>query len=143
MIQINFFTKFEQNTTFHVLEKKSKKVTFFRFSELKIDVWLKMSGLSRKYEDFFLQFFKSLSDVILVKMKKTSKKVQKNDTNQLLHKIWAKRDFSCFSKKVEKSHFFSFFEAQNWCLTKNVSFVKKIRRFFFLMFLITFWRYSA
>ena len=38
MIPINFYTKFGQNTTFHVLEKKSKKVTFFRFSKVKIDV---------------------------------------------------------------------------------------------------------
>ena len=68
-------------------------------------------------------------------MKKTSKKLEKNDPNQLLHKIWAKHDFSCFRKKVEKSHFFSVFKTQNWCLTKNVSFVEKIWRIFFLKFL--------
>ena len=106
MILIKFYTKFEQNATFHVFEKKSKNVTFFRFSKLKIDVWLKMSVLSKIMEIFFLEFFKSLSDAILLKMKKTSKKLDKNDPNQLLHKIWAKHDFSCFRKKVEKSHFF-------------------------------------
>ena len=71
----------------------------------------------------------------MLKLKKTFKKLEKNDTNQLLQKIWAKHDFSCFRKKVEKSHFFSFFETQNRCLTKNVSFVEKIRRFFFFNFL--------
>ena len=36
--------------------------------------------------------------------------------------------FHILEKKGEKSHFFSFFETQNRCLTKNVSFVKKIRK---------------
>ena len=52
-----------------------------------------------------------------------------------LHKIWAKHDFSCFRKKVEKSHFLSFFETQNRCLTKNVSFVEKMCSIFFFDFL--------
>ena len=109
MILINFYTKFEQNTTFHVFEKKSKKVTFFRFSNLKIDVWLKMSVLSKIMENFFLEFFKSLSNAILLKMKKTSKKLDKNDPNQVLHKIWAKHDFSCFRKKSRKKLLFFVF----------------------------------
>ena len=86
-------------------------------------------------EIFFLNFFKSLFDFILLQMNTTSKKIEKNDKNQLLHKIGAKHDFSIFRKKVEKSHFFSFLETQNRCLTKNVSFVKKMWRFFFLNFL--------
>ena len=68
-------------------------------------------------------------------MRKTSKKLEKNDTHQLLHKTWAKHDFSCFRKKVEKSHFFSFFETRKWCLTKNVGFVEKMCRIFFFNFL--------
>ena len=115
-------------------KKSRKKSLFFRFSNLKIDVWLKMSVLSKIMENFFLEFFKSLSDAILLKMKKTSKKLDKNDPNQVLHKIWAKHDFSCFRKKVEKCHFFSVFETQNRCLTKNVSFVEEIRRIFFRSF---------
>ena len=43
--------------------------------------------------------------------------------------------FHVFEKKVEKSHFFSFFDTQNRCLTKYVSFVEKMWRFFFLNFL--------
>ena len=85
--------------------------------------------------NFFLWFFKSLSNAILLKMKKTSKKIEKKDRHQLLHKIWAKHDFSCFRKKVEKSHFFSFFETRKWCLTKNVGFVEKMWRIFFFNFL--------
>ena len=68
-------------------------------------------------------------------MNTTSKKLEKNDTNKLLHKIWAKHDFSCFRKKVEKSDFFSFLETPNRCLTKNVSFGKKMWIFFFINFL--------
>ena len=33
MIHIKFYTKFGQNTTFHILEKKSEKSHFFSFFE--------------------------------------------------------------------------------------------------------------
>ena len=70
--------------------------------------------------------------------------MKKNDTNTLLHKIWAKHNFSCYrKKKVETNHFFSFFETQNWCLKKKISFVKKVRIFFIFNFLITFWYHFA
>ena len=42
--------------------------------------------------------------------------------------------FHVFAKKVEKSHFFSFFGSQNRCHTKNFNFVEKIQRFFFFNF---------
>ena len=116
-------------------EKKSKKVTFFHFSELKIDVWLKMSVWSSKYRQFFSSIFKSFSDTILLKMKKTSKKVKKMIPINFYTTFGQNTTFHVLEKKVEKSHFFSFFETQNRCVTKNVSFVKKIRTIFFFDFL--------
>ena len=135
-IPINFYTKFWQNTTFHILGKKVENSHFFPFFETQNRCLTKnVSFVEEIRRIFFRSFFKSHSIAILLKKRKISKQIEKSDTNQLLHKIWAKYDFSCFRKKIEQNHFFSFFKTQNRCLTKNVSFVEKIRRFFFFNFL--------
>ena len=51
-------------------EKRIKMICF---------VWLKSQFFRKNMEIFFLEFFKSLSDTIFLKMKKTSKKIGKND----------------------------------------------------------------
>ena len=109
-------------------KKNSKKVTFFHFSKLKIDVWLKMPVLSRKWLKKYFLIFKSLSDAFPLQIRKTSKNTWK------CTKFGQNTTFHVSEKKLEKSNFFSFFETQNRCLTKNVSFVKKMRKKYSLIF---------
>ena len=138
-----YHAMFKQNLVktrvFMFSKKKSKKVTFFHFSKLKIDVWLKMSIWSRKYEEFYFCFFKLLLRPFRSKWKKLQKKMKKMIPYNFNTKFGQNTTFHVLEKKVKKSHFFSFLETQNRYLTKYVSLAKKKRRIFYLLFQITFW----
>ena len=131
MIQIKFYTNLGQNTTSHVLEKKVDKTHFFSFFETQNWCLTKNVSFIKKMRRFFwLNFSNHFLTPFCLKWKKLQKQLEKMIQIKFYTNFGQNTTFHVLEKKVEKTHFFSFFETQNWCLTKNVSFVKKIQRFF-------------
>ena len=136
MIHNNFYTKFEQNTTFDVFDKKVEKSHFFSFFETQNRCLTKnVSFVKKMWRFFILNFLNHFLTSFSFKWAQLQKKLKKLIHNNFYTIFEQNTTFHVFEKKVEKSYFFSFFETQNWGLTKNISFIKKMWRFFFLNFL--------
>ena len=129
---------------FSCFRKKSrKKSLFFIFRNSKSMSDKKCKFCRENTEIFFFNFLNHFLTLFCLKWKKFQKNLTKMIQINFYTKFGQNTTFHVLEKKVEKSHFFSFFDSQNRCLTNNVSFVEKIQRTFFFnflsLFLIPFW----
>ena len=135
MIPINFHTTFGQNTIFHMLGKKVENSYFFPFFETQNRCLTKnVSFVEKMRRILFFNFLNHFLTPFRLKWETLQKTLEKMIQIKFYAKFGQNTTFHVLEKKVEKSHFFSFFETQNRCLTKNASFMEKIRRFFFFYF---------